>query len=88
MDAAFEGPRVYVPNRTHQDFVALRNHAGSEAELFEWYEAVSDEWTTGDHATDSPGSDMIRFWKSRYDEKWPPAAAAPKDARLPVWARQ
>lgn len=85
-DAAWEGPRVYVPQRAHSDFVALRNHPGAETELLAWYEAVSDEWTTGARRSESPGADMFAFWRARFDERWP-AAVAVKDTR-PVWARR
>jgi uncharacterized protein YdaU (DUF1376 family) len=77
LDAAWEGARVYVPQRTHQDFVALR---GDESLLFEWYEQVADAWAD---PSKEPGADMIRFWKARYDERWPPTATA-KNA-LPAW---
>ena len=81
-DAAFEGPRVYVPQRAHSDFVALRN--GAEAELFAWYEQISEAWTMGVHQHDEPGADMFAFWKARYAERWPVAKV---DKRLPEWAR-
>lgn len=73
-DAAFEGPRVYITHRQHRDFIGLRNHPGAEAELFAWYEQVSEDWTTGAHQGDSPGSDMFQFWRARFDERWPPQA--------------
>ena len=81
-DAAFEGPRVYVPQRAHSDFVALRH--GAEAELYAWYEAVSNEWTDGPRRTEEPGPDMFAFWKARYAEQWPTTKV---DPRVPVWAR-
>lgn len=74
LDAAWEGPRVYVPQRVHTDFLALRG--GAEKQLWDWYEVVSNEWTTGIRAGDEPGSDMIKFWKARYDEQWPAASPA------------
>lgn len=85
MDAAFEGPRVYVPNRVHQDFLALRQ--GNERELLDWYQVVSDEWFDGARKNEEPGADMFRFWKARYDEKWPPAAPTARNAR-PAWVGQ
>lgn len=70
-DAAFEGARVYVPQRKHTDFIALRNHPGAERELFDWYAEVAQEWATGSHAKDETGADMIVFWVMRYNERWP-----------------
>ncbi len=72
-DAAWEGPKVYVPQRAHRDFVALKN--GDEKLLLDWYEAVSIEWTDGVHKSDEVGGDMFAFWRNRYSEKWPAAAA-------------
>jgi hypothetical protein len=80
-DAAWEGPRLYVPQRCHNDFVALRQ--GAESELLAWYRAVSDEWTDGARQHEEPGADMFTFWKARYAEKWP--TAAPVKGR-PPWA--
>ena len=80
-DAAFEGPRVYVPQRAHDDFLALRN--GAERELYEWYEAVSNEWFNGVRKDEEPGADMFVFWKARYAERWPaaPSRQTPKSAQ-------
>jgi uncharacterized protein YdaU (DUF1376 family) len=86
LDAAWEGPRVYVPQRVHTDFKALRNHPDAEPELLTWYARVSEEWTDGARRSESPGADMIRFWKARYDEEWPAAAAA-TSPRMPAWMR-
>jgi uncharacterized protein YdaU (DUF1376 family) len=84
-DAAFEYGRLYVPNRAHQDLLALR--PGGEQELLDWYEVVCEDWTNGAHRAASPGADMIRFWKLRADEKWPPDASARAVAvdRRPQW---
>lgn len=83
-DAAFEGPRVYVPQRIHSDFLALRG-VGSEGILFAWYEVVSDQWSIGDRKTDEPGADMFLFWKSRYAERWPAAASISARSNGPEW---
>ena len=84
-DAAWEGPRVYVPQRCHRDFVALRN--GAEAELLAWYEHISEEWTTGPRRAEEPGADMFAFWKARYAERWPATVQTPITAqRRPAWA--
>lgn len=82
LDAAWEGPRVYVPQRCHSDFVALRN--GAEAELFAWYAETSEAWTDGPFKASETGPDMFAFWKARYAEKWPVAKV---DKRIPEWAR-
>src|SRR3990167_8591394 len=81
-DAAWEGPRVYVPQRCHSDFVALRN--GAEADLLAWYATVSEAWTDGPHRQDEPGADMFAFWKGRHAERGPTKTV---DKRLPEWAR-
>jgi len=82
-DAAWEGPRVYVPQRLHADFLALRG-AESEPVLLDWYQRVSEAWTDGPRAGDEPGPDMFRFWKDRYGEEWPVTRV---DPRVPEWAR-
>lgn len=87
LDAAWEGPRVYVPHRVHMDLLALRNHTGAESELLKWYEAVSNDWTEGAHRSESPGADMFRFWKARYDEKWPPSGAKPSQPAGPAYVK-
>ena len=78
-DAAFEGPRVYVPQRCHSDFVALRG-SDSEQVLFDWYERISNEWFSGARKFDEPGPDMFAFWKARYAEQWPATPTAPLSA--------
>lgn len=84
LDAAWEGPRVYVPQRVHQDFVGFRNHPGAEVELLAWYERISEEWTRGARQHDPAfTSDMVKFWKARYDEEWP--SVTPVKGR-PSWA--
>lgn len=81
MDAAFEGPRVWVPQRTHTNFLALRH--GDEASLFAFYERVSHEWGPGGPKADAEtGASMFKFWDARYDEEWP----APIESK-PRWAR-
>lgn len=87
-DAAFEAPRVYVPQRLHDDLIGLRNHAGAAPELLAWYARIADEWTTGPRAGDTPNADMFAFWRARFAEQWPPTpTATPAEARLPAWAR-
>lgn len=83
MDAAFEYGRLYVPQRAHTDLSALHPDGFN---LFPWYERVSEDWTNGAHKDDSPGADMIKFWKARHDEEWPPAVT-PASAKVPAWAR-
>ena len=75
LDAAWEGAKgLYVPQRKHTDFVAIRNHSGADTELFAWYEQVAETWVG------SPGGDMMKFWTARFDEKWPASGAASKRA--------
>lgn len=85
LDAAWEGPRVYVPQRAHADFLALRR--GAEPELLEWYAQVSEDWTLGAHAADEPGADMIVFWKARYAERWPATTTPKVSANRPAWGQ-
>lgn len=87
LDAAFEGRRVYVPQRAHADFVANRNHSDAERELQDWYLSVDAEWADGRHAASNPGPDMFRFWKARFEERWPTTQMA-TDRRMPAWAQQ
>lgn len=87
LDAAWEGARVYVPNRKHSDFIALRNHDGAERELFTWYAEVDEAWARGARKDDSPGGDMLRFWTARYDEQWPAVSATRVTDTRPQWAK-
>jgi len=88
LDAAWEGPKVYVPQRIHTDFLAFRGGTPeAERELFAWYEEISDDYTNGELMNMSPGSDMFAFWRARFDEKWPAPPKTKADPRVPVWAR-
>lgn len=82
-DAAWEGAKgLYVPQRKHSDFIALRDHAGAEKELLAWYQQVAESWSG------SPGADMMKFWTARFDEKWPaPASIQQPATRRPAWAQ-
>ena len=82
-DAAFEYGRLYVPQRAHSDLAALHPQGFN---LFAWYERIAEDWTYGAHKDAVPGADMIKFWKARHDEEWPPAAVT-VSARTPAWAR-
>lgn len=88
-DAAFEFGRLYVPQRAHTDLLAIGNHDGGEPALLAWYERVSQDWTEGAHQTQRVDPDMIRFWKARYAEAWPPtpvgAPAAARPGALPTY---
>lgn len=88
LDAAFEGGRLYVPQRAHSDLLSLRNHPDAERELFAWYGEICEDWTHGANKATNADADMIRFWKARYAEKWPPPAQASSfgQARKPAWA--
>lgn len=86
-NVAFEGPRVYVPWKEHFKLARLRNHPKADEELQTFYARISEEWTTGAHAEDSPGTDMFAFWDVRYDEQWPPTAIAERKSKLPKWAQ-
>jgi uncharacterized protein YdaU (DUF1376 family) len=75
MNAAFEGPRVWVLQSQHEDFLRMRNSPLAEGELQSWYLTVSDEWTEGARKAEEVGGDMFAFWRARYAEKWPAAKA-------------
>ncbi len=79
LDAAWEGGRVWVPQRTHNDFLGYRN--GNESELLAWYETVDREYSG------QIDPNMFEFWRARYREKWPPTSESRTDSRLPAWAR-
>ena len=81
-DAAFEAERVYVPQRLHQDFLALGR---TDDELWRWYARTADEWA-GPRRADEPGADMFTFWRDRYAEQWPRTGKAKPDTR-PQWVR-
>lgn len=71
LDAAYEHESgLYVPGRAHQDLLAL-HPPGFEAELVAWYDGVCVSWQGR-----NTGADMIRFWKARHDETWPPERPA------------
>lgn len=80
-NVAFDSPRVYVPWKLHFTFQGLRNNSSADQELQAFYQQIADEWTTGAHAADQPGSDMFTFWRARYDEHWPPSAASVSGTR-------
>lgn len=84
LDAAWEFGLWYVPNRAHQDLLALHPE-GFEPQLLAWYERVVAEWASGTRG--NPGSDMIKFWKLRHDEAWPPAPPIGRDAIGPVYTK-
>lgn len=79
MDAAYEHESgLYVPERAHRDLLPM--HA-SEQELFDWYHLICERWVGR-----KTGADMIRFWKARHDETWPPEQPAVSQSRRPAWA--
>jgi uncharacterized protein YdaU (DUF1376 family) len=90
LDAAYEHHSgLYVPNRAHTDLLALHPD-GFEKNLTDWYGRVCDEWVIRKQRGDNPGADMLRFWKDRHNEQWPPVAAkvTPKDAGpVPIKAK-
>lgn len=81
--AAWEGAKgIYVPQRKHTDFIALRNHPNAEAELLAWYSQTVENWPDNQ----SPGADMLAFWTARFNEKWPAPIQARRDTKRPAWA--
>lgn len=85
-DAAFDGGRVWVLHKTHQDFLALRN--GNESELLTWYADVAEAWNFGERKADEPGANMFKFWEARYAEQWPVAAPDRASSKLPPWVQK
>lgn len=85
-DAAWEFGGWYVPQRAHDDLRGL-HPPDFEPALFNFYETTVREWTTGSRKGHNPGADMIRFWKARHDEAWPPAEAVkpPPKAQGPTY---
>jgi uncharacterized protein YdaU (DUF1376 family) len=75
-DAEFEGARLYVPQRVHQDLMALANHPGGENALIHWYAEVDAEYQA--HPEWRVNPDLITFWKGKYRDKWPPPDPAAK----------
>jgi len=87
LDAAFEYGRLYVPQRAHDDLMMLGNHGQSEKALFDWYEAICEDYTNGSKANTGLPTNLIAFWKAKYEERWPAdKVAAP--SRLPAWAQR
>lgn len=82
-EAAFDGGRVWVLHKTHQDFLALRH--GNERELLAWYQRVAEEWNYGAHKDDEPGANMFKFWEARYAEQWPTKAPEASGHRYAGW---
>lgn len=79
LDAAWEGARVWVPQRTHNDFLGYRG--GNEPDLFAWYAEV-DEGYRGEI-----DPNMFEFWRARYRQKWPSGDDKPK-SRWGNWAAE
>jgi uncharacterized protein YdaU (DUF1376 family) len=84
-EAAWEGPRgLYVLQRQHEQFVAMRN--GRESELFEFYARVGEDWGHGRLKDANIEPDMPRFWNARFVEQWPPTSAPASGGKpMPEW---
>lgn len=80
--------RVCVPADLHSMFVRARNHPNADKELRDWYLAVDDEWSVGSRKDDNPGGNDYRFWRARFEERWPATVAVKPDPRLPKWAQK
>jgi uncharacterized protein YdaU (DUF1376 family) len=63
--------RVCVPADLHVQFVKARNHDGADKELRDWYGAIDHDWSVGEHRDTNPGGNDFKFWRARFDEKWP-----------------
>lgn len=70
--------RVCVPGDLHGQFVRSRNSPDADKELRDWYLAVDLEWSVGSKKDTNTGGNDYRFWRARFDERWPSADAASK----------
>lgn len=84
-DAAFEYGRLYVPQRAHDDLMMLGNHGSVEKALFDWYEAICEEYTNGAKVNTALPTDLIAFWKHKYAERWPADEVPSLNAKQPAW---
>jgi uncharacterized protein YdaU (DUF1376 family) len=77
-DAAYEHESgMYVPDRVHQDLVPQHPQG---FDLSPWYESVCKSWAG------RPTGDLIKFWKARHEETYPPERpAAQSGRRTPSW---
>jgi hypothetical protein len=71
---------VCVPADLHDSFRRARNHDNADKELHEWYLAVDDEWSVGARKGHNTGGNDYRFWRDRFDERWPAERATPAAA--------
>lgn len=76
--------RVCVPGDLHSQFVRSRHHDGADQELRDWYLAVEQEWTVGAKKHANTGGNDYRFWRARFDEKWPDESQAAKTPKAPT----
>lgn len=72
--------RVCLHASLFGEFVRRRNHADADSEVRTWAGAVLSEWSD---RPDEPG-DPFDFWRTRYEEKWPPVKAKKRNA-LDEW---
>lgn len=79
--------RVCVPADLHVQFVKARNHDAADRELRDWYSLVDHDWSVGAHKDTNPGGNDFKFWRARFDEKWPPVVVVPptRASRLDAW---
>lgn len=67
----FHCGRVCMPRVLFREFLKRRNHPDADREIYDWCLEVEREWAS---SSDEPG-DSFKFWRRRYDERWPAAKA-------------
>lgn len=68
--------RVCVPADLHESFVRALNRADADSVLRDWYLVVDNEWSVGAKKDTPVGGNDYRFWRARFNEKWPSADEA------------
>lgn len=71
------------------EFVRRRNHDNADREIRDWAMDVEREWGGDGPKSKVETGDAFDFWRARYEERWPAAAAAGRQqkSRLPKWAQ-
>jgi hypothetical protein len=67
--------------------VRALNRDDADTVLRDWYLEVDHEWAVGEHKDTPTGGDDYKFWRARFDERWPAPVVAKADPRVPKWAQ-
>lgn len=73
--------RVCLPASLFDEFKRRRGHDDADRELRAWALEIELAWTPGGPFGNAEPGDLFVFWRARYAEKWPPAAAAEGPSR-------